>query len=172
MKKIVSILFVSAVCIVLIIMFPWKQALVFEEGRTKQQVAYLPMADGDAFDIIFVHSIHLTDVTESYVVTGQQIEQKMIRFSQYGIGMPAEVHEGERYEYKDGMHHLYVNDVYFDSMNIRNGKTVSNHRLVVKRRGEREKQLQFNDYFVPGDWYAVSIQKLSLWQLWRGVEMR
>lgn len=172
MKKIIGLLLVVFIIFAIDLFIPWKQVLLFEQGRTEEPIAYLPIKNGDAFDIIFVHSIHLTDVTESYVIKNQQIEQTMIQFSQYGIGMPAEVHEGERYEYKDGMHHLYVNDVYFDSMNIRNGKTVSNHRLVVKRQGEEQFELKFNDYFVPGDWYKVSIQTLSLWQLWRGVEMQ
>jgi hypothetical protein len=55
-------------------------------------------------------------------------------------------------------------------MMIRNGKTVSKHRLVW---GENEEHIvKFNDYLKPGEIYKVQVDHLSLWQSVKGVEIR
>src|SRR5690625_1022072 len=114
-----------------LLFIPFISTLVFYEENTDNIAAYIPLKSGETFQIIFVHSIHLTDVTEKYELTkDKQIKQSEMIFSDFGIGMPYEVKEHEEIFYEDGFYHLINMDNRFDSMKIRNDKTVSKHRLL------------------------------------------
>jgi len=171
MKKwlgiIILIIIVSA-----LLFIPFKSTLVFYEKNTDNIAAYIPLKSGETFQIIFVHSIHLTDVTEKYELTkDKQIKQSEMIFSDFGIGMPYEVKEHEEIFYEDGFYHLINMDNRFDSMKIRNGKTVSKHRFVWSE-GNKEHMIKFNDYFEPGAWFTVKHDKLSMLDLWKEVKIR
>lgn len=156
-----------------ILLIPSKSALTFHERNSNELVALLPLDQGDRFDIIFTHSIHLTDVVERYIVTADlNIEQYEMIFESYGIGMPSNAEEGQTFEVKDGKYHVGNLNYIFESMDIRNGKTVSEHRLRWQYGGEAEKQMVwFNDYFEPGETYTVQIDKLPLWKYLKGVKI-
>lgn len=156
-----------------ILFFPFKSALVFYKENTNDLVAYLPLGKGDQFKIIFTHSIHLTDVVEKYHVTKKgTIIQDEIIFESFGIGMPSNAEEGQVFEYKDGKYHISNLNNEFESMKIRNGKTVSKHRLRWNYKNQTdEKMVWFNDYFEPGAWYTVKVERLSLWKYWKGVKI-
>lgn len=169
-----------SVCIILILFsssiaffVPMRPALVFYFEDTNEIEAFLPVSSGNTFQIIFTHSIHLSDVVEKYKVTSDlNIEQTDIIFEEFGIGMPANAEGNATFEYKDGKYHISGLNQIFESMNIRNGKTVSKHRLVWGSGQTSEEQIVwFNDYFEPGAWYTVKIDKLSLWQYLRGVNI-
>src|SRR5690625_5919065 len=92
-------------------------------------------------------------------------------FSDLGIGITYEVKEHEEIFYEDGFYHLINMDNRFDSMKIRNGKTVSKHRFVWNE-GNEEHMIKFNDYFEPGAWFTVKNAKLSMLDLWKEVKIR
>lgn len=167
---IICIILLSAI---LFLFVPIEQALVFYKEDTKEIAAFLPLRENAQFDIIFTHSIHLTDVVEKYHVTEEAtIMQDEIIFESYGIGMPSNAEEGETFEYKDGRYHVGNLNNEFPSMNIRNGKTVSEHRLRWKENGsDEEKMVWFNEYFEPGAWFTVQMDNISLWQYMRGVKI-
>ncbi|MEI3597347.1 MULTISPECIES: DUF1850 domain-containing protein [unclassified Oceanobacillus] len=171
-KKMI-IAFIILLLIVLILFIPSRTALVFYQENTKEIAAFLPMNKGDQFDIIFTHSIHLTDVEEKYIITADlNIEQYEMIFESFGIGMPSNAEEGQKFEAKDGKYHIGNMNIRFESMNIRNGKTVSEHRLRWQYAGDDEEQMVwFNDYFEPGARYTVKIDKLPLWKYLKGVKI-
>ncbi|MCU9615143.1 DUF1850 domain-containing protein [Caldibacillus lycopersici] len=176
MKRILSrksnqlIILLFLALLLLLFFLPFQKALVFYKQNTKHIAAYLPVEAGDKFQIIFKHSIHLTDVIEKYKVTDDnRIQQYEMVYEQFGIGMPSNAEEGQSFVYEDGKYHIKGIDTKFDSMNIRNGKVVSEHRLVWGKQGEH--MVWFNDYFIPGEWYKVKIKRLSLWQVLKGVKI-
>src|SRR5699024_1722300 len=117
--------------ITLSINIPVRTSIVFYEENTDNIAAFLPIKEGEKFDIIFTHSIHLTDVVEKYQVTNDlNIMQNEIIFEHFGIGMPSNAEGEEVFEYKDGKYHISNLNNIFESINIRNGKTVSEHRLL------------------------------------------
>jgi hypothetical protein len=161
------ILFLSFLFLIL----PYQSALVFYQGNTNNMVAYLPMKSESRFQITFTHSIHLTDVVEKYSVTENlEIRQDEIQYEQFGIGMPSNAVEGETFVYEDGKYSIKNLNNVFSSMNIRNGKTVSEHRLSWIEDGE-ERQVWFNDYFEPGDWFRVRLDNISCWDRLKGVKI-
>src|SRR5690625_1579282 len=119
------IFFLFAFIILLFIsIIPIKPALVFYEENTNHIVAYLPVQKEQTFQIIFVHSIHLTDVVEKYQIDeNNQIKQYEIVFEEFGIGMPSTLDKDEEFVYEDGKYHIKNMNNIFESMNIRNGKT-------------------------------------------------
>lgn len=160
------------VCLIVIVIslslhIPVRTALVFYKENTHHIEAYLPLHIGDTFQIVFTHSIHLTDVVEKYKVSDDhQISQYEMIFEQFGIGMPSNAEGEETLVYDDGKYYLKNINRIFPSLNIRNGKTVSKHRL---RWGEQDQYMAwFNTYFEPGAWFTLKIEKLSLWQLMKG----
>ncbi len=164
---------IPALIILLIIIclffIPVKTAVVFYHENTNRIEAFLPLKAEDSFQIIFKHSIHLTDVVEKYHITADlEIIQDEIIFEQFGIGMPSNAEGEAKFEMKDGKYRISNLNQVFESMNIRNGKTVSEHRLVW---GTDEKMIWFNDYFEPGAWFKVQAEKLTLLQYLKGVKI-
>lgn len=169
-KKLLIIILLIAFILFFILVVPFRTALVFYIENTEKIQAFLPINEGDTFQIIWKHSIHLTDVVEKYKVTDdQKINQYEIVYEHFGIGMPSNAGEGETFVYEDGKYHIKGIDTVFPSMNIRNGKTVSEHRLVWGDKDEH--MVRFNEYFEPGAWFTVKVDQLSLWQYLKGVKI-
>lgn len=154
----------------IIIFFPFRTALVFYKQNTSQIVAYLPIEEGNSFQIIFTHSIHLTDVVEEYeVLSDHSIKQNEIIYEHYGIGMPANDADGGTLVYEDGKIHIKDMNRVFPYINLRNAKEVPKYRLVW---GETLEHIAwFKDYFEPGARFTVKIDNLSLWQILKGVKI-
>ncbi|MFC2949004.1 DUF1850 domain-containing protein [Virgibacillus sediminis] len=179
MKK--NITWMMTICIILAagltaVLLPFRTALVFYEENTEHLEAFLPLEAGDTFQIIFTHSIHLTDVVEKYeIMDNYEIRQNEIIYEEFGIGMPSNAEEGATFTYEDGKYHIKGLDNYFASMNIRNGKAVSEHRLVwnasTNNTSEAKNMVWFNEYFEPGAWFTLKVEKLTLWEYWKGVKI-
>src|SRR5699024_8890129 len=143
-------------------------SLVFYQENTDQIAAYLPLKKEQSFQIIFTHSIHLTDVVEKYEITNNNdILQDEIVYEEFGIGMPSNAEEGQDFEYEDGKYHIKNLNNVFPEMNIRNGKTVSEHRLLWGDADDMQHKVLFNDFFEPGGWFKVKYTKLSLFNTWK-----
>lgn len=150
---------------------PLRTALVFYKENTNRIQAFLPVEPGETFQIVFKHSIHLTDVIEKYRVTEDlKIEQYEFVFEEFGIGMPSNAGEGEEFVYDDGKYYIQNMSNLFPSLNIRNGKTVSEHRLIWGDQGD--KMVWFNEYFDSGAWFTVKVERLTAWECVKGVEIR
>lgn len=158
--------------LITILLFPFKTAVVFYEENTANIEAFLPLDPGERFEIIFTHSIHLTDVVEKYSISNDlKIIQNEIIYEEFGIGMPSNAEGDATFEYRDGKYHIANLNEVFESMNIRNGKTVSEHRLVWESNKADDHMVWFNDYFEPGAWFTVKAEKLSLWHYLKGVRI-
>src|SRR5690625_795742 len=172
MKKFLMILLpVILLFTVLIFLFsPIKQSLVFYDENTNDIEAYLRMESQDTFQIIFTHSIHLTDVVEKYVVLdNQHIQQYEMVYEEFGIGMPSNAQGDEEFVHEDGKYHIKNMENIFPEIKLRNGKAVSDHRLVWG--SDHEYITEFNNYFEPGAWCTIKSDKLSLWQMIQGVRV-
>lgn len=157
-----------AICIA--VFAPIRTALVFSDGTSDRMVAFLPIKQGDTFQVIWKHSIHLTDVVEKYKLQdNDHIKQYEIVYEHFGIGMPSYALQGEKFTYKNGKYHISNLNNVFPEISIRNGRTVSKHRLVWGEKGEH--MIWFNQYFQPGAVYKMRAKKLSLWTYLKGVKI-
>src|SRR5699024_10709266 len=124
-----------------------------------------------SFQIIFTHSIHLTDVVEKYEITNNNdILQNEIVYEEFGIVMPSNAEEGQDFEYEDGKYHMKNLNNVCPEMNIRNAKTVSAHHILGGHADVLHHKVLFNDFFELGGWFNVKYTKLSLFKTWKAVK--
>ena len=163
MKKWIIVITVIIMLVFVLLFLPVTSALIWYDEGNDEIIAYRPMKPEDTFQLIFVHSIHLTDVTEKYKLTEEnQIMQYEMMFSDFGIGMPSEVKEHEDMYYEDGFYHLTHMNNIFDTLRIRNGKTVSDHRFVWKDSNGKQQMVYLNDYMEPGTFFTLKVETLTL----------
>src|SRR5699024_585425 len=138
----------------------------------KQSDGYDPLKKDQSVQNIFRQAIPLTDVVEKYeIINNNNILQNEIVYEELGIGMPSNAVEGQDFEYEDGKYHIKNLNNVFPEMNIRNGKTVSEHRLLWGDADDMQHKVLFNDFFEPGGWFKVKYTKLSLFKTWKEVKI-
>lgn len=144
--------------------------VVFYKENSQEIAALLPVGYGATFSIVFVHSIHLKDVLETYKIRkDNQIEQTEIVYEEFGIGMPSQAPEGAVFSQRDGKYYIENLRQVMPVIKIRNGKTVSKHRLRWQDKKGNRHQVYFNQYFKPGAWFTVKVEKLPRYKTWREV---
>ena len=72
---------------------------------------YLPLENELNFKLVFTHSIHLSDVIETYeVMATKDIQLLSMEYSDVAIGMPGYAEEGQTLIYEDGVYTLSYDD--------------------------------------------------------------
>jgi hypothetical protein len=154
-------------CILFILFFPYKQALVFEYQNTGRVLVYLPLKKMDSFKIKYTHSIHLSSVVESYRITKtNQIKQYELMYEDFAIGMPANSEEGEVFEEIDGKYYIKNMNRIFPSFDMRVGKVRANHTIIYK-----DKPYPLKNSISPGTWIRIHVKRISFIQIMRGVNI-
>nr|WP_295973782.1 DUF1850 domain-containing protein [uncultured Bacillus sp.] len=146
---------------------PMKTTLVFQFENSDHILAYLPISTGDIFQLKYTHSIHLSDVIDSYIVTSDhQIKQTAMTYEDFSIGMPENAQNGEIFEHKNGKYYLSNMNRIFPYFDLRTGKVRANHMLIVAN-----KEYPISSFIEPGTWIRITIKKLNIWQQWKGVNI-
>lgn len=161
----------TALLLIIFVLFvtfiPFKTALVFQYQNSGRVLAYIPIAKGDSFQIRYTHSIHLSDVIERYSVTEDlQIKLNAMRYEDFAIGMPENALEGERFEHKNGHYYLSNLNRLFPFFDLRVGKVRANHILIISGN-----EYPMSRYLEPGTWVRIKIDRINLWQQWKGVNI-
>lgn len=128
--------------------------------------ARIPVVE-DRFKIRYTHTIHRSDVIESYRLgTDGQLMLTELEYEDFNIGMPSNAGEGERFVEKDGKYfiqnmkrelpefRLLIGDVDAELMFLYAGK-----ELDLKKSLER------------GKIYTFRAQRLSIYQQLEGVNI-
>ena len=160
-------LFIVVIFIVLIFMVPFKKSIVCKKIHSKEILAFMPVQKEQTFQIQYTHSIHLSEVKESYkILKNNDIRQYELMYDDTSIGMPSEAEEGEVFIRKNG--HYYIKNMKrdFRKFNLSTGQVVANHRLIYKN-----KTYPFKNFIKPGTIITIEVKKLSLLQLLKGVNI-
>lgn len=168
-RKIKIIILICITFLFLILfLIPYQKVVVFTEQRTEKSKEYfIPLKDNMNIGIRYVHSIHLTDVIETYEVT----EDKRIRFlsmnyESLGIGLPGYAADGEMFSSKDGMYTITYDDKVIESF-VLFVATIDTDLFFLYK----EKEINLKEKLEKGKSYKVTIMKKSLYQLWKGVDI-
>jgi len=87
-----------------------------------------PMQEGDVFEILYIHSVNQSPVTEFFIIRRGQIYLTAMEFDGFGAGVPAEVGEGqELIRLPDGGMRLEGLDKWMDELVY----LVSSHELHI-----------------------------------------
>jgi len=115
----------------------------------------------------YTHSIHLSDVVDRYLITeSSQVKQFELIYEDFSIGMPAHASKGETFERNNGKYYLKNMNRVFPSFDLRIGKVRANHTLIYQ-----EKEYPLSHYLEPGTWVRIKIERINLWQQWKGVNI-
>ncbi|MBY0120986.1 DUF1850 domain-containing protein [Bacillus sp. S/N-304-OC-R1] len=166
-RKSVIVLLLILSSIVLLFFIPFRQVLAFEYQDSGRLLAYIPLTKEEKFKIKYTHSIHLTDVIESYQMTKNgEIKQYELMYEDFSIGMPENAGEGEIFEQKDGKYYLKNMNRVFPYFDLRLGQVRANHTAIYKDR-----EYPLSNYIKPGTWIRIKIEKMNLFQLSKGVNI-
>lgn len=165
--KFFVLLFLIIVFAIILVYIPYKQALVFIQPEQNELRCFVPVKAGDTFKIKYKHSIHLSDVIESYSIThDNEIRQYELEYEDFAIGMPSEPDEGESFEVKDGKYFIKNMDRKFQSFDLRVGKVRANHTFI-----QNEISYPLSKAFEPGTRVRIKVQKINLIQQLEGVNI-
>lgn len=166
-KSLVGILLMGILTISFFFL-PMKKTISFTETNIKNgSVFYMPITKDEKFEIRYVHSIHLTDVVESYEITEDlKIRLLAMSYENLSIGLPGEAGEGETLELKDGVYTLTYKDRVIDSFRLHIGRVDAD--LAIRYEGV---EVDLKEYLEKGKSYEFKIQKLTYYQLMKGEKL-
>lgn len=170
MKKSTFIITLCSVLFVLSVIFafiPLRQALVIEPRDPTLRLTYIPMKEEAYFKIKYTHSIHLTDVVESYkILPDWKIQQYELMYEDFSIGMPSDSEDGETFVQENGKYYIKNMKRIFPSFYIRIGQVRANHRLIYHKR-----EYPLAKIIKPGASVKIEVRKLSFVQQLKGVNI-
>ncbi|UAL53497.1 DUF1850 domain-containing protein [Bacillus sp. CMF21] len=166
MKKKLIYVFMLFITILFILFIPFKNTVAFHYEDTSKLLAYLSVKDMDTFQIKYTHSIHLTDVIETYELSNKQIKQIELSYDTFAVGMPSGPEGDEIFERKGGQYIMSNMNRTFPFIDLSTGQVVANHRVVSKGQ-----EYELKKYIKPGTWVRISYETMNLFQLMRGVKM-
>lgn len=162
-----SFILIPPILILIALMFliPNKEALVFHDSE--QVLAYIPLSEGNTFKIKYTHSIHLSDVIESYeILKDLSIRQYELQYEDFAVGMPADASAGETFEVIEGKYYIKNMNRVFSFFDLRVGQVRANHTVLYKN-----KEYPLSSYIEPGTRVRVIAKKINLLQRMEGVNI-
>lgn len=167
-KKNIIILFCLTFLFLFSLLIPYQEVVLFTEQRTeKPKEYYVPLKDEMKIGIRYVHSIHLTDVIETYEVTeDNRIRFLSMTYESLGIGLPGYAADGGTFSFEGGMYTITYHDHVIDSFVL--FIATINTDLAFRYKGN---ELNLKEKLEKGKSYKVNIAKKSLYQLWKGVDI-
>lgn len=166
MKKKLLVLFIF-ICISFYFTPLWSVFTFTETRSEKPSIHYISMNAEKEFQFIFTHTIHLTDVIESYkVLDSEEILLISMQYTDVAIGMPGYAEEGQTLEYENGVYTLRYDESILPNFTLHIGDV--NYGLSL-RYGE--KNFNLKKELVRGKSYLFEVKKLSLYQKMKGVKL-
>ncbi|MEK4698264.1 DUF1850 domain-containing protein [Solibacillus sp. FSL R7-0668] len=153
---------------VVMVFIPYERSITFTETRTEQPVMfYLPLDKEYNFQIIFTHSIHLTDVIESYqVLPTNELQLLSMQYEDVAIGMPSSAEAGQTLTYENGRYILRYDDAKLEEFTLHIGDV--DYKLNLQHNNE---VIPLKEKLTRGKSYVLKIEKLSFYQKMKGVEL-
>ncbi len=146
--------------------FPYKQIIAFTFEDEDKILAYLPIEVEQTFQIKYTHSIHLSDVIETYSASDKQITLKELSYEDFAVGMPSNAEGDEVFEERNGTYYITNMNRQFQYIDLRLGQVRADHRIIYK-----DHTYTLSNFISPGTWIRISTKKLSFWEQLKGVNI-
>ena len=128
---------------------------------------YLTLEDERRFQIVFTHSIHLSNVIETYeVMDTYDIRLNSMVYSDVAIGMPSYAEEGQTLIYEDGTYTLYYDEAILPDFSLYVGDV--DYSLSFRYE---EVDYDLKENLSRGKSYLFEIKKVSIYDKMKGVEL-
>ncbi|WP_239457136.1 DUF1850 domain-containing protein [Planococcus versutus] len=139
---------------------------MFIDNESENLAAYIPL-ESRLFQIIYTHSIHLSEVIESYKVTDDgELMMTELEYEDFNIGMPSNAGEGETFVEKDGKYFIKNMTRKLPEFRLFVGDVDAG--LSFKTKGSR---VDLKGTLERGKSYTFRVERLSLFQLRKGVRI-
>ncbi|WP_187118682.1 DUF1850 domain-containing protein [Risungbinella massiliensis] len=127
------------------------------------QILYsTPLQQKEPFYIQYIHSIHLTPVLEKYYVDEEMnIVVDAVTYDTYGVGMPAELEEGQTFTEENGKFTLSNINRHIPFFDQRIGQVIANHKLII-----RKQEIPLSTIDSPGTSVRFQADKETIIQYW------
>lgn len=165
-RKLVAICIPLLMIIPLTLFVPYKEVLVFTYQDQDELLAYVTLIDDTSFQIQYTHSIHLSEVVETYRLSQHHIIQIELAYEDFAVGMPAHAEGSEVFEVKNGTYYIRNMKRDFPWIDLRTGQVRANHRLIYQ-----EEVYPLSKFIEPGTWVRIATKKLSILDQLKGVNM-
>ncbi|MRX74326.1 DUF1850 domain-containing protein [Bacillus lacus] len=152
--------------IAIIFLYPMRETVSFRFENTEELLAYLQIQDAESFSIKYTHSIHLSDVIETYELKDHSIIQQQLSYEDFAVGMPSNAEGDETFEERDGRYIIGNMNRVFPFIDLRIGQVRANHTVIYQ-----EKEYPLKESIQPGTWVRIQFERLSLWEQLRGVKI-
>lgn len=162
-KRYIAVIFILGGFVLMFLFYPERTALTFEDPETHRLLACLPVSENDHFQIVFTHSVHLSDVYEEYVLKEGKIHPFQLTYSDTAVGMPANADDGESFSVKNGKYRIQNLKGSYQELNLTIGAIKANHRMIYKG-----KIYSLKNHFGAGKNILIKYKKINNWSLWRG----
>lgn len=164
--RILLILFALILISSAIFFIPYQRSIVFLDTDTERPVAFSLLTHPE-FKIKYTHSIHLSDVIESFeVLPDNTLKMVELEYEDFNIGMPSNAGEGEEFVEKDGKYFIKNMDRQLPEFRILIGDVDAGLSLI-----KNEKEFDLKEALVRGKTYTFRIQRLSYFQQLKGVNI-
>lgn len=145
---------------------PLKQSIVFKESDNDGINVYSLLTQPQ-FQIKYTHSIHLSDVIESFeVLPDNTLRLVELEYEDFNIGMPSNAGEGESFIEKDGKYYIKNMDRRLPEFRILIGDVDAG--LYLLKNGE---EVDLKKALVRGETYTFRVQRLSFFHRIKGVNI-
>lgn len=152
----------------MLLFLPIDLVFSFTETRTNQpEKVYINISNENEFQIRYTHSIHRTDVLETYEITKtKDLKLVSMEYEDVSIGMPAYAEEGERLTYENGRYILSYEDKILSDFTIYIGNIDMDLSFIYNQQSYNLKK-----HLEKGKSYLFQVEKVSLFEKWKGAVM-
>lgn len=161
------VIFLSAVVLsFMFVLFPTQKYFVFIDNNSEKITAYIPVSNTN-FQIKYTHSIHLSEVLESYkILPDDTLVATEVEYEDFNIGMPSNAGDGEEFVEKDGKYFIKNMNRKMPEFRLFVGDVDAGLSfLTAKKEFNLKKTLE------RGTSYTFRVQRLSFFQQMKGVNM-
>ena len=160
--SLLALIFISSVYAII----PLNHYYVFIDNKTDNVAAYVPLVD-KTFQIKYTHSIHLSEVLETYqVLEDNTLMITELEYEDFNIGMPSNAGEGEIFVEKDGKYFIKNMTTVLPEFRMLIGDVDAGLSFIVDDR-----KIDLKKTLVKGDSYTFRVQRLSFFQQLKGVNI-
>ncbi|TAA73151.1 DUF1850 domain-containing protein [Planococcus salinarum] len=166
MQRFLLILIASILMISAFTFIPLHRSIVFIDSGTERLAAYSLLTQ-PYFKIKYTHSIHLSDVIESFeVLPDNTLKMVELEYEDFNIGMPSNAGEGEIFVEEDGTYFIKNMDRRVPEFRILIGDVDAG--LSLMKNGN---EYDLKKTLVRGKTYTFRVQRLSFFQQLKGVNI-
>ena len=147
-------------------LIPLNHYYVFIDNETDHTAAYVPLVD-KVFQIKYTHSIHLSEVVETYrVLEDHTLMMTELEYEDFNIGMPSNAGEGEIFVEKDGKYFIKNMTTVLPEFRMLIGDVDAGLSFIVDN-----KEIDLKKTLERGSSYTFRVQRLSFFQQLKGVNL-